>query len=524
MDEPAASGPCDSLPDEVLLLILCRLAVQDPPSLLAATVASRTFDRLAPPQSALWKHVFYKEVQASPPYDSFEARALEKEIEDFGGYKSLFVAHVKVDSHSSSSRSRNLNKHSESPDVEISTFLYLMRTRDGRLFFWGGGTEGESSKRGTLLTTGEKRFPFSAQLHPLVRNAEIRELTHGHHRTKLCLCNKMDYGVSLGSKHENVSYCTLGGEIDLGGTAHAETFPVMDLRDWYFWKEASERRAEKLDPPSLVAATLASRAFDNLAPPQSPLWKDAFCKQLQTSPPCDSPEARALEREIECFGGYKGLVAAVNAGSENLNKVSGSPAKSTFLYLMRKLNSGRLVCWGGGTEGETSKRGNLMQASKDTSFMFRAQVHPLLRAAEMRELMKDESWEPYLGYIFQRSTVESDFERSRGVLVRVWTVPVSVVTFFQATLHWQPLPERDPNFKSHHMCLIYPERHKAELCLCKKMDYGVSLGSKQENVSYCTIIGEIELKDVASAQNFPVMDLRDWYFGRRLGDGDWSDL
>lgn len=289
------------------------------------------------------------------------------------------------------------------------------------------------------------------------------------------------------------------------------------------------RKLAKQDPASLVAATDASTAFDRLAPTESPLWKDAFYKQLQASPPCDSPEARALEKEIQGFGGYKGLSAAVKGDSDiasfrsvNLNKDGGSPevnVETTFLYLMRTLNDGCLLFWGGGTEGETSKRGTLL-TSRETRFMVRAQPHPLVGDAEIRELMKGE---PYLTFIYKKSTVKfaSGRERAR---VRVWTVPLSLCTYFQATVDWHPLPGRDVNVKTHHICLIYPERHRTELCLCKKMDYGVTLESKHDNVSYCMIIGEIDLKDSANAQNFPIMDLRDWYFGRRLQAGGWQNL
>lgn len=274
-------------------------------------------------------------------------------------------------------------------------------------------------------------------------------------------------------------------------------------------------RVAEQDPASLVAANVASAAVSKLAPPQSPLWNNAFYKQLQALPPCDSPEARALEEEIQGFGGYKGLIAAVKGGSDrssstslSLNKHEGNPGdlasvgviETSFLYLIRTVD-GRLIFWGGGTEGESSQRGALLADKSETRFTVSAEPHPLVRDAEILALMEGKRWEPYLmravTFVYKKSTVKLAASGQQGARLRVWSVPLSLHVYLRGILECHPLPGRDPNLETHHNCLSCPDRHRSELCLCKKMDYGVSLGSKHENVSCCTIEGRVDLNEDA---------------------------
>src|SRR3569833_3360028 len=79
------------LPDETLALVFSGLALQDPPSLLAAACASKAFNRhVSPADSLLWKEAFFGQWPPDECTQSWED--LEEVIHDFGGYKRLVLA------------------------------------------------------------------------------------------------------------------------------------------------------------------------------------------------------------------------------------------------------------------------------------------------------------------------------------------------------------------------------------------------------------------------------------------------
>lgn len=49
-----------------------------------------------------------------------------------------------------------------------------------------------------------------------------------------CVCQTMDYGVSFGRQHTEVSFWRIIGSFSLE-RAPPTDFPMLDLLDWYFW-------------------------------------------------------------------------------------------------------------------------------------------------------------------------------------------------------------------------------------------------------------------------------------------------
>lgn len=86
----AIHGRSQILPDDILASVLSKLALQDPPSLLAATCACKTLRFLALFKSPPWKQAFYGFLQE--PEDKPEVEALETVVRRFGGNRHLVRA------------------------------------------------------------------------------------------------------------------------------------------------------------------------------------------------------------------------------------------------------------------------------------------------------------------------------------------------------------------------------------------------------------------------------------------------
>lgn len=161
------------LPDDLFALVLTKLALQDPGALLAASCACKAFRFAASSKSPLWKQAFYGCLQE--PRENPEEEALQTVVRRFGGYKHLVRARwarerapklfekqdgmatlQRIAAKLASEKIRNvhilegerpvtrmeeLEDLAENFKTSYMSFLFLIRTLEGRLFMWGTATE-----------------------------------------------------------------------------------------------------------------------------------------------------------------------------------------------------------------------------------------------------------------------------------------------------------------------------------------------------------------------------------------------
>lgn len=139
---PEASS-CDeglhTLPADVLLIILSKLAAQDPPSFGASTRACKIFMTVASDEElCLWKKILFGSDYL--PKDTSEMQAFDQAVAKFGGYKSLVKARWRkpcFTSHSQLSSSEEKKTDEEGNPCQQNQCLFLFRTLQGRLVMWG---------------------------------------------------------------------------------------------------------------------------------------------------------------------------------------------------------------------------------------------------------------------------------------------------------------------------------------------------------------------------------------------------
>lgn len=133
----------EALPGDVVLLLLHKLAVQDPLSLVRATYALASFYRVAEATPSIWKQAFYGVAGDKGPED---ISRLEAEIDVLGGYKTLVTGRPRVCSNDSRMNAQGEMKercsYLEAPGRRFESnmfpgrILVLVRL-DGRLLLWG---------------------------------------------------------------------------------------------------------------------------------------------------------------------------------------------------------------------------------------------------------------------------------------------------------------------------------------------------------------------------------------------------
>lgn len=138
----------DTLPNDVILIILRKLASGDPLSLLLATCASAPFQKAAADNPEIWKTAFLGSLGVLEEKDSTavdrcwqeEWAKLDAEIEAVGGYKILLKTHYFKPSRSSSpveqkqpAWHRSTTKHEK---LNVEKVIILARLR-GRPVLWG---------------------------------------------------------------------------------------------------------------------------------------------------------------------------------------------------------------------------------------------------------------------------------------------------------------------------------------------------------------------------------------------------
>lgn len=150
-----------SLPDEILAQILSKLALQDPPSLLAAACTSKAFYRhVSPADSFLWKEALFGQW---PPLDEGSKgwEELNKLVEGFGGYKQLVLA-----------RFAKQRKGIESGATQQLNFLLLVRTLGhGRVFLWAGHQDKKDAG-----TPADLKSTRECNLKPVYKDDDTRKL------------------------------------------------------------------------------------------------------------------------------------------------------------------------------------------------------------------------------------------------------------------------------------------------------------------------------------------------------------
>lgn len=87
----------DDLPEDVLIGILRRLAVQDPLSFVGAVASCKAFEAAAERNPVLWKEAFYglgkeQRIWAIQNRLTEEGETLEAEVEGLRGYKRILQA------------------------------------------------------------------------------------------------------------------------------------------------------------------------------------------------------------------------------------------------------------------------------------------------------------------------------------------------------------------------------------------------------------------------------------------------
>jgi hypothetical protein len=124
------------LPEDVVFIILRKLASQDPLALLEAACVCKSFYAVTTQHPGLWKVAFYGAVL--PLNEKPRDKALEEEVESFGEFKKLVKARWGKRGYSGSlfnGKDPHIGKPRSKSDSLI--LLTLLRTFDGRLLLWG---------------------------------------------------------------------------------------------------------------------------------------------------------------------------------------------------------------------------------------------------------------------------------------------------------------------------------------------------------------------------------------------------
>lgn len=134
----------EGLPDDVILIILRKLALQDPSSLLQATKACKSFSQTAEENVGLWKEAFSNIVLG----DHSKDERIEAHLISVGGYKRLIEArwdnctdskYEQTQDHTVSFKDLTSSWNPSTP----TAILRLVVLREGKklLFIWGLLTE-----------------------------------------------------------------------------------------------------------------------------------------------------------------------------------------------------------------------------------------------------------------------------------------------------------------------------------------------------------------------------------------------
>lgn len=135
----------DRLPSDVILLIVHRLAVQDPLSLVPATCALAPFHRVLEEIPSMWREAFYGSAANQEPEGMSTFTALDAEVDSLGGYRSLLVARLCSPSIRHCQSKQCQNDDHDAPGTPSRSFqsrsyrgknLVLVRLQT-RLFLWG---------------------------------------------------------------------------------------------------------------------------------------------------------------------------------------------------------------------------------------------------------------------------------------------------------------------------------------------------------------------------------------------------
>lgn len=142
----------EDLPGDVLLVLLRKLAAQDPVSLLRATCASKLFHRATEENPVLWKEAFLglAPAQEKASFDAYVTCAeLDEEVDRLGGYKQLALIKAGRQRLSTSDPVSGFEESIVSSFDDLSNifrFLALFRQRGD--FLWAAGyTEKPKSLR-----------------------------------------------------------------------------------------------------------------------------------------------------------------------------------------------------------------------------------------------------------------------------------------------------------------------------------------------------------------------------------------
>lgn len=157
------------LPDDALFIIFSKLASQDPPALLAASAACKTFRALASSHASLWRSAFYSPSQPPRPHEP-EAKAFQELVQRFGGYEGLVRARWAKPLSGLLSSDKNERSCSEESLTKIKSrseisFLVLVRTSQGGLCLYGLGLASSEVKD---ALKNSRFFTRISHLYPLI--------------------------------------------------------------------------------------------------------------------------------------------------------------------------------------------------------------------------------------------------------------------------------------------------------------------------------------------------------------------
>lgn len=164
----------EGIPEDVVTVLLHKLANQDPLSLVRATCALASFYRAAKGTPSIWKEAFYgvagKQLQEN-------CSRLDAEVEVLGGFKTLITSRLRVCSNSDRKNRQEDMKEKRSRPFELpgrrfesnmfpGRVLILVRLK-GRLLLWGLSDKQQRSACAKQWRTfdGWIRLPFE-QLYP----------------------------------------------------------------------------------------------------------------------------------------------------------------------------------------------------------------------------------------------------------------------------------------------------------------------------------------------------------------------
>lgn len=169
------------LPEDTIFIILRKLASQDPLALLEAACACKAFHAVTARNPGLWKVAFYGAVL--PVNEKPRDKALEAEVESFGGFKKLVKARWgKRTSGGRHSGSLSVGKdlHGGEPlgKSDSLILLCLVKTSNGRLLLGGAQKLRESSSEPDILESivDGTRIRFPLRPVTMTENSDLAEI------------------------------------------------------------------------------------------------------------------------------------------------------------------------------------------------------------------------------------------------------------------------------------------------------------------------------------------------------------